>query len=68
MDWKDTVMSGEDLIRFVYKWDTHSETEEDLNHAIAKAQAEISFKVGYEQRGKEMAEWLNREQEANLRH
>ena len=52
-NWKDTVMSDEDL-QSIEELELYHFKSKKLEKAIAQAQAEISFKAGI----KEMAEWI----------
>ena len=52
-NWKDTVMSDEDL-QSIEELELYHFKSKKLEKAIAQAQAEISFKAGI----KEVTEWL----------
>ena len=52
-NWKDTVMSDEDL-QSIEELELYHFKSKKLEKAIAQAQAEISFKAGI----KEVVEWL----------
>ena len=52
MNWKDTVMNETEL-KTIYMDTSLSAKLKDISMAAAKAQAELSFKAGYEQRESE---------------
>lgn len=51
---KDTVMSAEKLIDILVKASKNKKRTKTYELLVAEAQAEISFKAGYEQRKKEV--------------